>query len=79
MSVLYGADVSPEQKEAADVIFAAVGQTEWLTNEQDLDWVTALSGSGPAYFFRLIEALVKAAHAVVCFVVCCPPDGRRHP
>ncbi len=42
-------------------ILSAVGITCWLRTEQDIDIVTALSGSGPAYFFLMIEALEKAA------------------
>lgn len=53
--------VSASQKKVAETIFNAVGITVWLANEQQLDTVTALSGSGPAYFFRIMEALEKAA------------------
>ncbi|TFH75376.1 pyrroline-5-carboxylate reductase [Gammaproteobacteria bacterium LSUCC0112] len=54
---------------AADIalagdILSAVGITCWLKTEQDIDTVTALSGSGPAYFFLMIEALEKAAIAL---------------
>lgn len=40
---------------------SSVGITEWFTREADLDAVTAISGSGPAYFFYLMETMVKAA------------------
>ena len=64
MSVLYSAgSANHGQEETATAIFNAVGQTEWIQEEQDMDLVTALSGSGPAYFFRFIEALVQAAQA----------------
>jgi pyrroline-5-carboxylate reductase len=53
--------VSLEQKNLAESIMRAVGLTLWVTNEQQLDIVTALSGSGPAYFFRVMEALEQAA------------------
>ena len=53
--------VSVEQKSIAESILRAVGMTVWLDNEKLLDTVTALSGSGPAYFFLIMEALEIAA------------------
>ncbi|TCS33471.1 pyrroline-5-carboxylate reductase [Paucimonas lemoignei] len=53
--------VSAEQREAADAILRAVGQTVWLDDEALLDPVTAVSGSGPAYVFYFIEAMQQAA------------------
>ncbi len=53
--------VSPEQKNCAESILRAVGITVWLEKESDLDLVTALSGSGPAYFLYVMEALQQAA------------------
>jgi pyrroline-5-carboxylate reductase len=47
----------------AQAIMSAVGTTVWVEHESQLDTVTALSGSGPAYFFLLMEALEAAAHA----------------
>ena len=55
------AQVSVAQKELAESILRAVGVTLWLEDEDQLDAVTALSGSGPAYFFLVIEAMKKAA------------------
>jgi pyrroline-5-carboxylate reductase len=52
--------VSHEQKTLAESILRAAGLTLWLENESDMDAVTALSGSGPAYFFLVIEAMEKA-------------------
>jgi pyrroline-5-carboxylate reductase len=52
--------VSPAQREQAQNILAAVGETLWLHDEAMLDAVTAISGSGPAYFFYFIEALEQA-------------------
>ncbi len=43
--------VSAQQKQAADMIMQAVGETVWLEDEAFIDSVTAVSGSGPAYFF----------------------------
>ncbi|NOU00914.1 MAG: pyrroline-5-carboxylate reductase [Gallionella sp.] len=53
--------VSATQREQAQNILAAVGETLWLQNEAMLDAVTAISGSGPAYVFYMIEALQQAA------------------
>lgn len=53
--------VTVEQKNLAESILRAVGITVWLENEKLLDAVTALSGSGPAYFFLIMEALENAA------------------
>ena len=53
--------VSACQKAAADAIMAAVGTTLWLEEEAQIDPVTAVSGSGPAYVFYFIEALQQAA------------------
>lgn len=52
--------VSAAQKQQADTVLSAVGQTLWLDEEVQLDAVTAISGSGPAYVFYLIEALQAA-------------------
>jgi pyrroline-5-carboxylate reductase len=47
----------------AEAIMAAVSATVWVDHESQMDTVTALSGSGPAYFFLFMEALEAAAHA----------------
>ncbi len=49
-----------EQKRAAEII-GAVGSVVWVDSEADIDAVTAVSGSGPAYFFLLIDVLMKTA------------------
>lgn len=54
------AGVSAEQRDLAESILRAVGLTLWLDQEDQMDAVTALSGSGPAYFFLMIEALEQA-------------------
>ncbi len=56
-----GAEVSEQQRSLAESIMRAVGMTVWLPDEALLDVVTALSGSGPAYFFLIMEALEDAA------------------
>lgn len=53
--------VSKTQREQAESILRAVGVTAWLAQESLMDVVTALSGSGPAYFFLVMEALEQAA------------------
>ena len=54
-------EVSKEQREVADQILRAVGATVWLDDENLIDAVTAVSGSGPAYVFYFIEAMQQAA------------------
>ena len=54
------AQVSAEQRDLAESILRAVGLTIWLDDEALIDAVTALSGSGPAYFFLMLEALQSA-------------------
>lgn len=53
--------VSPQQKDLAENILRAVGLALWVEDEAQLDAVTAVSGSGPAYYFLLMEAMEKAA------------------
>ncbi len=53
--------VSAEQKQNAERILQSIGITVWVDEESRLDAVTAISGSGPAYFFLFIEALQQAA------------------
>jgi pyrroline-5-carboxylate reductase len=61
-TVLYAGDeVAPAQRELAESILRAVGSVSWVQQEEQMDAVTALSGSGPAYFFLLIEAMADAA------------------
>jgi pyrroline-5-carboxylate reductase len=53
-------DVRPEQRSLCEALLAAVGESAWVDDEGLLDAVTAISGSGPAYVFLLIEALARA-------------------
>lgn len=53
--------VTSEHKNHAETILRAVGLTQWVESETMLDAVTALSGSGPAYFFLVMEAMEAAA------------------
>lgn len=52
--------VNAAQKAQAEQVLSAVGLALWLDEETQLDAVTAVSGSGPAYFFLLIEAMTTA-------------------
>jgi pyrroline-5-carboxylate reductase len=52
--------VTDRQKQDAGLLLSAIGSVEWLAKEADVDAVTAVSGSGPAYVFYLVEALAKA-------------------
>lgn len=51
---------SETQRGYAEFILSAVGTTCWVGREEDLDAITALSGSGPAYFFLFMEAMIDA-------------------
>ncbi|MGB5210838.1 MAG: pyrroline-5-carboxylate reductase [Gammaproteobacteria bacterium] len=58
VTALYaGANVSPARRELAEGILRAAGAVVWLDDESLMDAVTALSGSGPAYFFLLMETM----------------------
>lgn len=58
------AQVSENQHSLAESILRAVGITLWFTDEDKLNAVTAISGSGPAYFFLVMEAMQKAAQTL---------------
>jgi len=55
------ANVSAEQRDLAENIMRSVGISIWVEEETEIDAVTAVSGSGPAYFFLLMEAMEAAA------------------
>ena len=61
--------VEAEVKSLAEGLLAAVGQHAWVDDEALIDAVTAISGSGPAYVFHMIECLADAARALDL-----PPD-----
>ena len=52
--------VGKQDRELSSQILAATGLTIWLDNEAQIDAVTAVSGSGPAYFFYLMESMIRA-------------------
>lgn len=58
-----GTDVGDVERARATELLAATGLAVWVDSEAQLDVVTALSGSGPAYFFRLAELMAEAATA----------------
>lgn len=62
-AIIGNAHASPAHLNAAEGLLAAVGQVVRLTGEAQMDAVTAVSGSGPAYVFHLIEALAAAGEA----------------
>ncbi len=51
---------SESQRQVADALLRAAGQVEWVESESQIDAVTAVSGSGPAYVFLLVECLAAA-------------------
>jgi pyrroline-5-carboxylate reductase len=55
-----GPNVSDPERQAVDTLLAGTGATLWVAKESQLDGVTALSGSGPAYVFYFIEAMIQA-------------------
>ncbi|MGR9106042.1 MAG: pyrroline-5-carboxylate reductase [Gammaproteobacteria bacterium] len=55
------AAVNDEQRDIAESILRSVGLVVWLESEAQLDAVTAISGSGPAYYFLLMEAMEESA------------------
>jgi pyrroline-5-carboxylate reductase len=54
-------EVGADERAEVDALFAPTGAAMWLLREDDLDAVTALSGSGPAYVFYFLEAMMQAA------------------
>ena len=56
-----GARVSPAQRDEIEALLGAAAVTVWIDDEKQMDLVTALSGCGPAYFFRVTEAFAEAA------------------
>jgi pyrroline-5-carboxylate reductase len=62
ISALYAApNATPRDRKLAESLLAALGETVWVKRETDIDAVTAVSGSGPAYVFLMVECLEEAA------------------
>jgi len=65
ITALYaGAGITADDRGAVERLMSAAGETVWLDQESQMDAATAISGSGPAYFFLLIEALEAAGMAI---------------
>lgn len=54
-------EVTPAQKQTSENLIKAVGEIVWVETESEIDNITAVSGSGPAYFFLFMEAMEKTA------------------
>jgi pyrroline-5-carboxylate reductase len=64
ISALYAPpDATAKDRKLAESLLAALGETVWVKREADIDAVTSVSGSGPAYVFLMVEALAAAAEA----------------
>ncbi len=63
VTALYGPALAAEDRATVDGLLKAAGTTLWLEDEQKFDAVTALSGSGPAFLFRFVEAMTGAGEA----------------
>lgn len=61
VSGLYSDGASTEQQAFADYVIQGSGLVVWVKQEQQIDAITAISGSGPAYFFMFMEAMVDKA------------------
>jgi len=55
-----GPDVDADERVTVDALLAAAGMVVWLDSERDLDALTGVSGSGPAYVFNMVEAMAAA-------------------
>ncbi len=58
------ASVSPDQRQLTEQLFAGTGELVWLSDDRHVDVATAVSGSGPAYFFYAMEAMIRAAESI---------------
>jgi pyrroline-5-carboxylate reductase len=63
-SLFAPAKIAPGERKLAEALLAPLGETLWLNKEALIDATTAVSGSGPAYVFYLVEALAQAGRAI---------------
>jgi len=64
VTALYAEALDAADRDRLESLFSMLGTAEWLSDEAQMHLVTALSGSGPAYLFRFIDALGKAAEGL---------------
>ena len=65
MTALFATEtVSDQQRDITEKVMNAVGHVVWVEREDELDAVTAVSGSGPAYFFLMMESMIAAAEDI---------------
>ncbi|HUX78665.1 MAG TPA: pyrroline-5-carboxylate reductase [Alphaproteobacteria bacterium] len=64
IGLLSNATVTTDQKQLAEICFRELGFCTWVKSDEDIDKITAISGSGPAYVFYLMESLAKAAESL---------------
>ncbi len=62
-AAICNANVPPEGRVLCEALLGAVGEVVWVTDEAEIDAVTAVSGSGPAYVFHLVETMTAAGIA----------------
>lgn len=64
ITAVFGPDANQTVQKGVTALLEAVGQVVWVDNERAMDAVTAVSGSGPAYVFYMVEALADAGEAL---------------
>lgn len=60
----FSKECTAQDQQEVETIFSSCGQTQTLTTEDQINWITAISGSGPGYVFFLMEALEEAAKQI---------------
>lgn len=64
VTALFADGLGQPDRDRLEALFAMLGTADWLADESQMHFVTALSGSGPAYVFRFIDAMGRAAQAL---------------